>query len=380
MTLHRICLSALAALVFPGCTGSSQDPPRAGSAAATTADTERVLNVYNWFDYIDRSVVADFEKEYGLHVNYDVFDADEMLDTKLLTGHSGYDVVMPSLPFFEQELAAGAFQKLDKRRLPNLKNLDPEVNRFAATYDPGHDFGVVYTWLNITGVAFDAAKVRARLANAPLDSWRMILDPSVVSRFQDCGVVFIDSARDALESALLYLGKDPNSEAPEDIQAAEHVLMSIRKYLRYVDTSRYITDLANGDICVALGWSGDLSQARDRAREAGKPLELIFSIPKEGSMNGGDLVAIPVDAPHPLNAHIFMNYLLRPDIAARITNVVAFANGVSSSAPFLRKELLTDPTVYPPAEVRSKLYPQRAKSQEYVRRLMRMWTRFKTST
>jgi putrescine transport system substrate-binding protein len=379
--LGRFGLHAFLALVVAGCSGcGSKESVSSSPAVSARMDKEHVLNVYNWFDYIDRSVVSDFEKEYGVHVNYDVFDADEMLDTKLLSGHTGYDVVVPSTPFFEQEIAAGAFQMLNKGQLPNLKNVDPEVNRFMATFDPANRFGIVYTWLNTTGVAFDASKVRARLPNAPLDSWRMVLDPSIVSRFQDCGVAFIDSARDAVEAALIYVGRNPNSEAPEDIQAAEAVLMPIRKYLRYVDTSRYISDLANGDICLALGWSGDVIQARDRAKEAGKPLELAFTIPKEGSMNGADVLAIPVDAPHPLNAHLFLNYLLRPNIAARITNIVGFANGVSSSDSFLRNGLRTDSVVYPPYGVRSKLYPERAMSQEHMRRLMRMWTHFKTNT
>lgn len=372
-------LGVVLALLVQGCSGA--DRQAIGPAPVEAhIDTEHVLNVYNWFDYIDRSIIPDFEKEYGLHVNYDVFDADEVLDTKVLTGHTGYDVVVPSAPFFEQELTAGAFQKLDKSRLPNLKNVDTEVTRFMANFDPGNQFGIVYTRLITTGVSFDTAKVKARLPDAPLDSWRMVLDPSIVSRFADCGVAFIDSPRDAVEAALIYLGKNPNSEAADDLRAAEAVLMTVRKYLRYVDTSRYIADLANGDVCLALGWSGDLLQARNRAREAGKPLQLVFSIPKEGSMNGSDVLAIPVDAPHPLNAHLFLNYLLRPEVAARITNAVGLANGVPSSTPWISESLRNDPVVYPPQDVRSRLYPERAKSQEYTRRLMRMWTRFKTNT
>jgi putrescine transport system substrate-binding protein len=377
--LGALLASIAPVLLILGCSAGSQQT--VGSAAgAPQGDEERVLNVYNWFDYIDRSVIPDFEKEYGVHVNYDVFDADEVLDTKVLTGHSGYDVVAPSALFFEQELAAGAFLKLDKTRLPNLRNVDPEVRRFQEGYDPGTQFGVVYTWLNITGVAFDAAKVRSRLADAPLDSWRMVFDPAIVSRFEDCGVIFIDAPRDVVAAALIYLGKDPESEDPQDLQAAETTLMRVRKYLRYVDTSRYISDLANGDICMALGWSGDLIQARDRAKEAQNPLPLTFSIPKEGSLNGADIMAIPVDAPHPLNAHLFLNYLLRPEVAARITNAVSYANGVSAATALLRPQLRADPVVYPPPEVRAKLHPEHTRSPDYTRRLMRMWTRFKTHT
>ena len=377
-------LSVLLALIGLGCSGDSQQPGGTGSRPGAVEDApgagEKVLNVYNWFDYIDRSIISEFEKEYGVHVNYDVFDSEEILNTKLLSGHSGYDVVVPSTPFFESGLAMGAFLKLDKEQLPNLKNVDPEVNRFMANFDPGNQFGIVYTWLNTTGVGFDADKVRARLPDAPLDSWRMVLDPAVVSRFQDCGVAFIDSAVDVVEAALIYLGRNPGSEAPEDLQAAATVLMPVRRYLRYVDTGRYISDLANGDVCVALGWSGDVLQARSRAKEAGKPLQLAFSIPREGSMNGADVMAIPADAPHPHAAHVFLNYLLRPDIAARITDAVGFANGVSASLPLLQQSLRDDPVVYPPAPVRAKLYPERARSAQFTRRLMRLWTRFKTMT
>ena len=374
--------TAVLAAALLGCSGGSGQAsgPRTAPPAGATVDSEKVVSVYNWFDYIDRSVIADFEKEFGIHVNYDVFDAEEILDTRLLAGHTGYDVVVPSTPFFEHQVAAGALRKLDKDRLPNLKNVDPAVLTFMANFDPGNQYGLVYTWLNTTGVAFNVTQVRARLPDAPLDSLRMVLDPAVAARLQDCGIAFIDSAADAVEAALIYLGKNPNSEAPADLQAAASVLMPIRKYLRYVDTGRYISDLANGDICLALGWSGDVLQARDRAREAGKPVDLQFSIPKEGSMNGADVLAIPLDAAHPLNAHLFINYLLRPDIAARITNVVGFANGVPASQPLLRAALRNDPVVYPPPEVRARLYPERAKSQGYTRLLMRMWTRFKTMT
>ncbi len=372
MAVRLAAVTALAALAV-GCSGGSQPP-----VTVTGPDAEKELNVYNWFDYIDRSVILQFEKEYGIHVNYDVFDAEEMLDTRLLSGHTGYDVVVPSTPFFEHQVAAGAFRQLDKQQLSNLKNVDSEVMRFMANFDPGNRFGVVYTWLNTTGVAYDAAQVRARLPAAPVDSLRMVFDATVVSHFTDCGVAFIDSAADAVELALIYLGRNPNSESLEDLSAAEAVLMPIRKYLRYIDTGRYISDLANGDICVALGWSGDALQARDRAREAGKAIELKFSIPREGSMNGADVMAIPIDAPHPGNAHLFINYVLRPEMAARITNVVGFANGVAASLPLVREELREDPVAYPPPQVRAELYPERARSSRYTRRLMRMWTRFKT--
>jgi putrescine transport system substrate-binding protein len=381
-TFQRVGLSTLLAVLVAGCSGDSKGSHGAGSGsmpmAGATRDSDKQLNIYNWFDYIDPSILPEFQREYGIHVNYDVYDTQEIVETKLLAGHTGYDLVVTATPFFEREALVGALQKLDKRQLPNLKNVDPEASRFIANFDPGNQFTIVYTWLNTTGFAFDRQKIAARLPGAPLDSWRMVFDPAVIAHFQDCGIAFIDSATDIVQAALIELGKDPNSEAPEDLAAVEALLTPIRKYLRYIDTARYISDLANGDICLALGWSGDMIQARNRAKEAGKPIELMFTIPKEGSMNGADVMVIPKDAPHPANASLFLNYLLRPDIAARISNVVGFANGVSSSVPLLREDLRNDPVVYPPPQVRAKLYPEHAKSQEYTRRLMRMWTRFKT--
>jgi putrescine transport system substrate-binding protein len=371
-------LSAYLALVLTGCSARTPEGVPAENVKSSATDPETVLNVYNWADYIAPGVVPAFEREYGIKVNYDIYDSNEMLETRLLTGHTGYDVVVPSALFFERQVRAGVYERLDKAQLPNLKNVDPEAVRFMAIYDPGNQFGVVYTWLNATGISYDAVKIKARLANAPTDSWRLFFDPAVLSKFQDCGVAVIESPSDVIGAALIYLGRNPNSEAPQDLKAAEQVLLPIRKYIRYVNTDRYINDLANGEICLALGWSGDVTQARDRAREAGKSLNLTFSIPKEGSLNGADILAIPAGAPHPRNAHLFIDYLLRPDIAARNTNLFGYANGVPSSVPLLNDAVRNDPVIYPPPEVRARLVPERAKSQEYTRLLMRTWTRFKT--
>jgi putrescine transport system substrate-binding protein len=367
-----LTLSWCLALALCGCSGNTE-------SSTTTTVAEKVVNVYNWADFIDPSVIKEFEQEYRIKVNYDVFDSNEMLETKLLTGHSNYDVVVSSGSFLEREIKAGAYLKLDKAQLPNLENLDPEVNRSIAVLDPGNQYAVDYTWLTTTGIAYDRTKIDARMANAPTDSWQLLFSPAVLAKFQDCGVTVLDAPQDVVSSVLFFLGKNPNSESPDDLKAVERVLMSIRPYIRYADSARYIGDLANGEICLALGWSGDVTQARRRAKEAGKEVQLAYSIPREGAIVGFDALAIPADAPHPKNAHLFINYLLRPDIAAKNSNAVSYANGVSRSLPLLDEALRNDPSVYPPPEVRAKVVAERAKSPEFYRLLMRTWTRFKTN-
>ncbi|HXR18401.1 MAG TPA: polyamine ABC transporter substrate-binding protein [Steroidobacteraceae bacterium] len=375
-------LSACLALAITGCSQGSKPPPERGPTAGTVSGaamgSEKVVNVYNWADFIAPSVISAFQKEYGIQVNYDVFDSNDQLETKLLTGHANYDVVVPGGGFLERGIKAGVYQKLDKAQLPNLKNLDPEVTRGMAVYDPDNQYAVDYTWLTTTGIGYDVAKIRARMADAPVDSWRMLYEPAVLGKFQDCGVTVLDAPDDVLSTVLAFLGKDPNSESAEDLKAAERVLLSIRPYIRYVDSTRYVEELANGGICLALGWSGDVTQARDRANEAANGVELAYSIPREGSVNIFNVLAIPADAPHPRNAHLFINYLLRPDVAAKNTNASKYASGVADAVPLLNDTLRNDPGVYPPPEVRAKLAPERAKSQQFTRLLNRTWTRFKT--
>jgi putrescine transport system substrate-binding protein len=377
---------ACLALAIVGCSGRSKPPhdlspdarPALRAASGTPISPEKVLNVYNWSDYIEPSVVAAFEQEYGIKVNYDVYDSNEQLETKLLVGHSSYDVVVPSGAFFERQIKAGLYQKLDQAQLPNLKNLDPEAMRGLAMYDPGNQYGVVYTWLSTTGIGYDVVKVKARLQDAPVDSWRILYDPAVIAKFQDCGVSVLDAPVDVLGSVLFFLGKDPNSESPQDLKAVEQVLLSIRPYVRLVDSTRYYYALANGEVCLVLGWSGDVTLARTRAEEAGSGLQIAYSIPKEGTNTFFDVVAIPVDAPHPGNAHLFINYLLRPDVAARNSNKFKYANPVPASMALLDPGLANDPGVYPPPEARARFVPVRAKSEAFTRLLNRTWTRFKT--
>jgi putrescine transport system substrate-binding protein len=310
-------------------------------------------------------------------VHYDVFDSNEVLETKLLTGHTNYDVVVPSGAFLERQVKAGVYQKLDKSQLPNLKDVDPEVSRATALYDPGNEYGVDYMWIT-SGAGYDPAKLTPRMADAPVASLALFYDPKVLAKFKDCGVSVLDAPTEVVASVLQYLGRDPNSEKPEDLKAAEGVLMGMRPYLRYVHSSRYIDDLANGEICLAFGWSGDVKQAHDRAHEAGKGIDVHYALPKEGAISNYDMLAIPKDAPHPHNAHLFINYLLRPDVAAKNTNFLKYPNSVATSLPLIDEAVRNDPGVYPPPEVRAKLVPERAKTQEFTRMLTRTWTKFKT--
>ena len=366
----RVCTLPAVLLAAAGCSGGSDH----GMAANAS---EPVLNVYNWSDYIQPAVLADFERQYGIHVNYDVFDTNEILETKLLTGHTNYDLVVPSGAFLERQLQAEVYRKLDKSLLPNLKNIDPQVARAAAVYDPGNQYSVDYTWIT-SGVGYNTADVKARLPDAPVDSWRMLFDPSIVSRFRDCGVSILDAPSEVVATVLILLKKNPNSDSFDDLKAAEQVLHAMRPYVRYVDSSGYIDKLANGDICLAMGWSGDVKQAHDRAEEAGKGVDLSYNIPAEGAISNYDVLAIPADAPHVRNAHLFINFLLRPDIAARNSNLIKYANSVSVSLQPLDPGVRNDPGVYPPDAVRARLTPERARPADYQRRLTRMWTRFKT--
>jgi len=387
--LRSSFIGAVLAAMLAGCSGGSKSPsddsakPAASGPASTTTsstpgtpDAEKVVNVYNWSDYIDPSVIADFTKEYGIKVNYDVFDSNEVLETKLLTGHTGYDVVVPSGPFLAHQLQAGVFQKLNKALLPNWIDLDPAVMAKEAQYDPGNVYSVTYMWIT-SGPGYNVAKIKERLPNAPVDSWAMLYDPAVVAKFNDCGVSLLDAPTEVIPTVLIYLGKDPNSSSVEDLQAAEKVLMAIRPYIRYINSSRYIDDLANGETCLALGWSGDVKQAHDRAKDAGKGIDIGYNIPKEGAISNYDVMAVLADAPHPNNAHLFMNYLMQPAVAAKSTNLIKYANG-DTPTDAINEAVRNDPGVYPPPDVMAKLHPEPTRTPEYTRLLTRMWTRVKT--
>jgi putrescine transport system substrate-binding protein len=378
--LGALCLG----IVLTGCGGGAKSPAQQGSnptsgapASSAPGEEEKVLNVYNWSDYIDPGVLTDFTQKTGIKVNYDVFDTNQVLETKLLTGHTNYDIVVPSAPFLARQIQAGVFQKLDKSQLPNLENLDPDMMKRLTVYDPGNEHSVPYMWLS-SGPGYNAAKIAERMPDAPVGSLRMIYDPAVVAKFKDCGVSMLDEPSEMVGTALLFLGKNPKSESPDDLKAAENLLMSIRPYLRYINSSRYIDDLANGETCLALGWSGDVKQARDRAKDAGNGVEIKYSIPKEGTIMNFDMLAIPADAPHPHNALLFINYLLEPAVAARNSNLVKYANANAASTPLVSEAVRGDPNIYPPPDIRAKLVPEPVLSAEYQRLLTRTWTRFKT--
>ena len=344
--------------------------------AGVITDAEKVLNVYNWSDYIVPDLLTAFEKRYGIKINYDVFDSNEVLETKLLAGKTGYDVVVPTGSFLQRQIKAGVFQKLDKSLLPNLKNVDPEMAKHFEVFDPGHEYGVNYIWLT-SGVGYNVDKIKAAMPDAPVDSFRMFYDPAVTKNFKDCGVTLLDAPDEIVSTVLVFLGRDPTSEKPEDLAAAEKVLTSIRPYVRYFNSSKYIEDLANGETCLALGWGGDVGQSATRAREAKNGITIKYNIPKEGALLLFDMMAIPADAAHPKNAHLFLNYLLSGEVAARNASVLHYAVSNSAAYPLIDPVVYNDRGIFPSVETKAHLHPNLAHSQAYTRLLTRMWTKLK---
>jgi putrescine transport system substrate-binding protein len=358
-----------------GACGARPEPP---SLAAATGpyDAEKVLNVYSWAEYIAPDTVANFEKETGIEVHYDTFDNNEVLETKLLTGHTSYDVVLPSEHFFDRQLQAGVYRKLDKTALPNLANADPEIMRRLAIHDPGNLYAIPYMWTT-TGLGYNVEQVRARLGPTLTDSWSLLFDPRNASKLKDCGVAITDSPLDVFESAIIYLGKDPNRHDPADVAAASELLLKIRPYVRYISAD-LIGPMANGGVCLALAWSGDVESARNRARENSMTTHIDYFVPREGALMTLDMMGIPADAPHPRNALAWMNYLLRPEVSAAITNAIHYPNGNAASLPLVKAEIRDDPSVYPDAATRARLISISAVSMEYSRAVSREWTRFRT--
>jgi putrescine transport system substrate-binding protein len=347
--------------------------------ALTTASAHAggVVNVYNWSDYIAEDTIAKFEAATGVEVVYDVFDSNEVLEAKMLTGSSGYDVVVPSIEFMARQIKAGVFQPLDKASLANYGNLDQGILDIIATNDPENAHGVPYMMFT-TGLGYNVAAVEARIDAAKIGSWDMVFDPETASKLADCGVALLDSPSEVVAAALHYLGLDPASEKKADLAAATELLLSVRPHVRYFHSSQYINDLANGDICVAIGYSGDVLQARDRAAEAGQGVEVAYAIPKEGGQVGFDMLAVPADAPNTENALKFINFILEPEVAAGITNYVYYANPNTAATEFVLDEVSNDPGIYPPAEVKAKLFSLVPHTQKYDRRLTRAWTKIKT--
>jgi len=351
----------------------------AALALATAAGADEV-RVYNWSDYIDEDLLTQFEEETGIDLIYDVFDSNEVLETKMLAGGSGYDVVVPSGTFLQRQIQAGAFQKLDKSQLPNLDNMWDVVLERTEQYDPGNEYSINYMW-GTTGIGVNVGKVREVLGeDAPVNSWALVFEPENMEKLAECGVHFLDAPTEMIPAALNYLGEDPDSHDPDVIAKTEELFMGIRPHIQKFHSSEYINALANGDICVAVGWSGDILQARDRAAEADNGVEIIYNAPKEGAQMWFDQMAIPVDAPNPEAAHTFLNFIMDAENMAAASNYVYYANGNKASQEYLVEDVIGDPAIYPDEETLDNLFtttPYPAKVQRVVTRL---WTKIKSGT
>ena len=343
------------------------------------AAEEPVLHVYNWSDYIAPDTIANFEKETGIAVTYDVYDGNEVLEAKLLAGHSGYDIVVPSAsPYMARQIKAGAYKTLDKSQLPNWQNLDPQLLAMAATADPGNVYGVPYLW-SVTGIGYNVAMLdRALGPDVARDSLALLFDPALAQKLEGCGIGLLDTPQEVFPAALAYLGLDPKSRDTGDLDRAAELIQRIRPYVRKFHSSQYINDLATGDLCVALGYSGDVIQARNRASEAESGVEIAFRVPHEGAQMSIDMLGIPTDAPHPENALRFIDYILRPKVIADITNAVSYPNPNLAATEYVKPAIREDPGIYPPEAVRRLLYLPEVAPRAYERLRTRLWTRCKS--
>jgi putrescine transport system substrate-binding protein len=370
--------------------GWYEDPPLntsyrnamlAASAAlilTSTAQAETTVHIYNWSDYIGEDTLAEFRKATGIKPVYDVFDSNETLEGKLLAGRSGYDVVVPSNHFLGKQIKAGAFQKLDKSKLPNWSNLDPALLKQLNVNDPGNQYAVPYLW-GTNGLGYNVDKVKAALGDdVEIDSWAIVFEPENIKKLSSCGVAFLDSGDEMLPAMLNYLGLDPNSQDPEDYAKAEAKLAAVRPYVTYFHSSKYVSDLANGNICMAVGYSGDVFQAAERADEAGKGVEIAYVIPEEGANLWFDMLAIPADSGNVEAAHRFINYLLEPEVIAQVSDYVGYANPNLKAREFMDPDVLADEAVYPPQEVLDKLYISAELPTKVQRLMTRSWTKVKS--
>jgi putrescine transport system substrate-binding protein len=349
-----------------------------GGGRQASADSEQqTLNIYNWADYIGYHTIAEFERTTHIKVVYQVYDSNETVETALMVGHSGFDIVSTTTEFYGRQIKAGAYMALDKSKLPNLEHLDPAVLAIQAEADPGNRYAVPYLHA-MNGFAYNVDEIMARMPDAPTDSLAMIFDPKIVSRFADCGVTFLDSAEDVLQLALAYLHKDPNSASLDDLHAAEAVVMAVRPYVRTFDSIEYWTQLAAKDVCLSIAWSSDYSVAQMRAREVKSGVRLAFTVPKEGSNITYNAFLIPASAPHPEAAHKFLNFILDPKVIAEITNDIHYGNDNLAARPYVDKTILDDPAVYPTPQVRARLYLPVELGQDYDRVRTRVWTHIKT--
>lgn len=344
---------------------------------AAYATAEGVLNVYNWSDYIHPDNLRDFEREYGIQVNYDIYDSSEMVDTKLMTGRSGYDIVIHSASFAARLNPVGAFMPIDYSQLSNWHNIDANIIQ-AARHDYGGELaGVPYMW-GTTGFTYNVDMINERMANAPVTSAALVFDPAVVSRFADCGVSLLDDPTSVIPMAMLYLGFPANSVEPQHLQRVEQLLKSIRPYIKYFSSTKMLMDLPNREVCIAMTWSGDYSVARQRASDVGLDVRLAYHIPSEGSVSWIDAMFIPRDAPHSENAHLFIDYFLRPEVIAKASNYVGYANANTAATALVDQSLTADPAIYPDAEAMQRLHAVPVREPKLERRRSRTWTRFKS--
>jgi putrescine transport system substrate-binding protein len=358
-------------LLLSACGGGN---PGSADHSGGATDAGRVVNLYIWSDYLAPTTLPRFEKQTRIKVNAAYYDTNETLDAKLLAGSGGYDVVVPTASYFERQIKAGMYLPLDKSKLPNLKNMDPQLMAKVAIHDPDNAHGIIYLW-GTNGIGYNEKKVKELLPDAPLDSWRMVFDPLVASKVAKCGISVLNSPAEMMRAVFSYLGKDPNSQKPEDLAQGEAVLLKIRPYIRSINSSEYIEALANGDLCVAVGYNGDVLQARDRAQDANKGVEIKYSIPKEGTILWFDMMAIPKNAPHPESAYAFINFVMTPEVIGEISNFKGYANANVAAQPLA--SVKNDPAIYPTPELMPKLTVQLADSDDQTRAITRIWEKFK---
>jgi putrescine transport system substrate-binding protein len=344
--------------------------------AAAAEDTQ--LNVYNWSEYIGKNTIAEFEKATGIKVTYDTYDSDDAVEAKLMTGGPGYDIVVTTTSYFGREIQGGVFLKLDKTRLPNWKNLDPASLAAEDAFDPGNQYAVPYL-RGTNGFIYDTEKIKARMPDAPVDSLDMLFKPEVVAKFADCGVTLLDSPKDVLQLALAYIHLDPNSQNPADFKAAEAMLMKVRPYIRAFDSVQYLAGLPNGETCIAMAWSGDFAISSMKAKAAGLPVHLAYTVPKEGANGWYDAMLIPRSAPHPEAAHRFLDFMMDPKVIAEVTNEIHYANDNAASRQYVDKAVLDDPSFYPTPDMEKRLFPTLMDKKPEIERLRtRIWTQIKT--
>ena len=368
-------LLALVYLSLIACTkqGDSGTP----TAAGAKPPEEQVLNLYIWNDYLAPDTLANFEKQPGIKVHVAYFDSNDTLEARLLTGNSSFDVVLPSSPFLNRQIRSGVYQPLDKSQLPNLANLDPVIMSEVAQNDPGNRYAIVYAW-GTAGIGYDRKRASAALAGFTPTTWQAVFNPLQAAKLASCGINFLDEPPGMVRLVLKALGRNPNQLTPENLAAAEVALLKVRPFVKTIDGSNYIQALANGDICITIGYNGDVVQARNRAKDAQNGIDIGYAIPDEGSVLWFDMAAIPKDAPHPANAHRFLNYLMVPQTMADITNAVGFANANSAATPLVHPMIATHAAIYPPPEQQSRLFVQSEDSPDTARAITRLWQRFKT--